>query len=77
MVRNRQSVRESGFCAPQVKELGTHDVHDELHEPVIAKPGPALLALPEDDHIPALADALRRAHSVAAAEDESLQGPPD
>ena len=45
--------------------------HDELHEPVIAKPGPAPLALPEDDHLPALAESLRRAHSVAAAEDES------
>src|SRR6266542_4219336 len=63
---------ESG--RPQmVQEFGAHHVHDELHESVVAEPGPALLALPQDDYLPALAEPLRRAHPVAAAENEPLQ----
>ncbi|HYT79577.1 MAG TPA: hypothetical protein VEQ37_10045 [Actinomycetota bacterium] len=61
--------------AQRVEQLGAHHVNDEFHEPVVAEPGAALLALPQDDNLPALAKALRRAHPVAAAENEPLQRP--
>src|SRR6266542_6504373 len=55
-------------CPQGVQELGTHHVHHELHEAVVPEPGPALLALPQDDHLPALAETLRRAHPATTTE---------